>query len=79
MGLQAYLTLAGSIVFTTSIIYYVHHTQNEVDAQMKSTYKVALEEREKKEQQREENRLFMIQQQKLTEILTKAQEEDEQV
>lgn len=77
MGVQAYMTLAASIVFTTSIITYVHYAQRQLDEQMKSTYQTALEEKAKKEALREENRLFMIQQEKLTEILRQQENEDQ--
>jgi len=84
MGLRAWLTLAGSIVFTTSTISYVHYTQRETDEQMKSAYQVALEEKAKEEEkqqraaQREENRLHMIHQEKLTEQLIQVQKEIEE-
>ena len=45
--------------------------------QINNTYKIAFEEKEKRKQQQEENRLFMIEQQKLTEILEKATKQNE--
>jgi len=84
MGLRAWLTLAGSIVFTTSAIAYEHYSQRETDKQMKSAYQVALEEKAKEEEklqreaQREENRLYMIHQEKLTKQLIEVQREIEE-
>lgn len=77
MSLKAKLTLAASIAFTSSMIYYVHSDQNQLFKQINNTYKIAFEEKEKRKQQQEENRLFMIEQQKLTEILEKATKQNE--
>jgi len=77
MSRKALATLAGSCIFTATIISYVHYEQNVLDKSVKNTFQVALDEQKKKEQQREENLKHMVEGQKLNQFMSKIEEEED--